>query len=255
MELPAELRVMIYKFTFPGPRHIDIGPTRTENTTPIALHINKESRYEAKKVYRLIYQQCTSNNGETPVTYRSLLCFDPARDTVYTDASMNKPFRADNPTGPWVHENDYAEWMTSAAGDLSAITNLEVRGVRFVELFAIEHYFFDLERYEMSSFAARTKWFPGLKKLKVTLECGRGSRLGREEVELRYIWFKGGDWRIIKHAFAWGFEEHESREEAMRTAFQLQFEKFEEGKAPEIEMPVEDDEGPEVEMPVGIYLI
>lgn len=85
--LPPELRIMVWRHTFPKPRiifldHVCNTKTRLEiqqtlgienfQMFPTTLHVSKESRGETLKMYHVVYSRWA----------RHTLCFDPVRDFV-----------------------------------------------------------------------------------------------------------------------------------------------------------------------------
>ncbi|KAH7378066.1 hypothetical protein BKA64DRAFT_648786 [Cadophora sp. MPI-SDFR-AT-0126] len=99
-KLPLELRLMIWKATFPPGRLLPINletfflilrpPDNYGPPLPIALHINKESRLEAKKHYYILLPDEVPEmdlgftpKNRLPPSQRKPLCIDVARDFVY----------------------------------------------------------------------------------------------------------------------------------------------------------------------------
>ncbi|KAI0875072.1 hypothetical protein GGS24DRAFT_309246 [Hypoxylon argillaceum] len=91
-QLPAELRLMIWSLSLPGPRIVSIrcGPRpaahgatpsiqcRSPTPVPAALHACRESRAEAQRRYKLLFGM----GGPDPAT----IYFDPLRDALYFGA-------------------------------------------------------------------------------------------------------------------------------------------------------------------------
>lgn len=98
--LPTELRLKIWRETFPGPRFIFVRMKFYESPAaicklPIALRINKESREETKRTYTLAFGLNNENRSSIALAYSDLLSNRPRiyvdfkRDTLLLPHRMN----------------------------------------------------------------------------------------------------------------------------------------------------------------------
>lgn len=114
--LPLELRVMIWKATFPAGRLLPANlesyfvlwrpPVREPRSLPVALHINQESRLETKKHYLILLPDEVPDmaldyvpRDRAAVSERQTLCVALARDFVY------------HTEGGWCWANQLSEMM------------------------------------------------------------------------------------------------------------------------------------------------
>ena len=85
-ELPLEIRLEIWRLTFPGPRTVCLDPCdcrdyrESHRSFPISLQANHESRQETLQHYVIIPQPYP--RSVRPRCHRPR-CFDPARDALY----------------------------------------------------------------------------------------------------------------------------------------------------------------------------
>ncbi|KAF8863006.1 hypothetical protein BDZ45DRAFT_686261 [Acephala macrosclerotiorum] len=96
-ELPVEIRLQIWRFAFPRPRHVSLDTgfgalpdefIRWYNSwgpqLPITLRINRESRVETLRRYTILYMRDFMRWG--PIEYHDFperpFCFDPVRDSL-----------------------------------------------------------------------------------------------------------------------------------------------------------------------------
>ncbi|KAL2067708.1 hypothetical protein VTL71DRAFT_15804 [Oculimacula yallundae] len=99
-KLPLELRLMIWRATFPAGRLLSLNskafsllqrPTPGGGfCLPISLHVNRESRQETKIHYRIIFPSEVQElhpsapfDSRAPVFLRQTLCFSATRDFMY----------------------------------------------------------------------------------------------------------------------------------------------------------------------------
>jgi hypothetical protein len=135
-KLPLELRLKIWRSTFPKPRFVSlgrscIGPSckvchhevqRDQHTPlPVTLGINSESRIETLKCYTVVLRQGEREERGQKDKRRRLIYFDHLRDKIYLADCCY-----------WNSEEllDWVEWLNSKAlGRLEKVKSLEFNGV------------------------------------------------------------------------------------------------------------------------------
>ncbi|KAJ8065633.1 hypothetical protein OCU04_006308 [Sclerotinia nivalis] len=81
-ELPVEIRLAIWEFTFSGPRTFTIRTNRMEdmkNKIPVAFHVNYESRKQAEEKMQLLFDGTNLVGSENC----HFLYFNPKIDTLF----------------------------------------------------------------------------------------------------------------------------------------------------------------------------
>ena len=154
-QLPLEIRLMIWRESFPGPRRIDIKlgqfPRQTSGLCRpvISLKINQESRSETLKCYHIVFDPTTTDlfRNAPPI------CLDVTRDTAVV---FMFPIMADLKFYPG---------LKTYANIFQALRHLEIRGANFGSSSEDEAEF---ERNE----GAFLRLFPNLEELQVDVRYG-----------------------------------------------------------------------------------
>ncbi|KAF8863002.1 hypothetical protein BDZ45DRAFT_798630 [Acephala macrosclerotiorum] len=154
-KLPIELRVKIWRYGFPRPRHvcletgygIDINIFRgcSSSSTkkvrnyhnfitrplPITLKINKESRLETLRHYTVLFQGDVDGlKANLPNVYARPFCFDLARDSLFMGFTEHISLPAGSEwIGKWLEYLD-----PKLPGELAKIRPLEIPDRRFAHI-------------------------------------------------------------------------------------------------------------------------
>jgi hypothetical protein len=166
-KLPLELRVYIWRLTFPGRRTVSfdqeclghnypafLKESSQQDPLPVTLYVNQEIRYETLRQYRVILRG--SVFGYTPK--EKPICFNPATDMAYITPFSLNPAKA--PFSRWM------AWLISQSPALlGEIKALEIRHMPWN--LTVKTYLESPEK-KLTAPMASILWFHALKKLYFT---------------------------------------------------------------------------------------
>ncbi|KAJ5046765.1 uncharacterized protein L3040_003993 [Drepanopeziza brunnea f. sp. 'multigermtubi'] len=84
-KLPVELRLMIWRLSFPPSRLVRLHPTfnSSQDPLPVALRVNQESRREGLRHYYMVQRPPDARFSKYAYFYPRQVCINPKIDSVY----------------------------------------------------------------------------------------------------------------------------------------------------------------------------